>query len=93
MYWPRMDGTKIKLHYYRPQAIVPEDDSWVVDKILRHRIHNGKHQWLVHWRGYDALHDSWEPARTFVGFLQQDWLRFNRDHHIIISTKDIESEK
>ena len=89
MYLPRIDGTKIKLHYYRPHVDIPEDDSWVVETILRHRIHQGKHQWLVRWRGYDATHDSWEPARTFVGYLQQDWVRFNRDNHITINTKDI----
>ena len=89
MYLPRVDGSKIQLHYYRPLEKVPEDDTLVVERILDHRVRSGKHQWLVKWKGYDASFNTWEPAASFVGYLQQDWLRFNREQHISINTADL----
>ena len=38
MYLPHVYGTKIVLNYYRPHREVPEDDSNVVESILRHRV-------------------------------------------------------
>ena len=66
MYLPRVDGTKIALHYYRPHRDVPEDDSWTVEKIVVHRIRGGRHQWRVRWQGFVETFDSWEPAKSFV---------------------------
>ena len=82
MYLPKIDRKKIELHYYKPSQPLPENDTYVVDRILKHRIKNGKHQWLVRWRGYDSFQDTWEPASSFVGYLQQDWMRWNRDNHL-----------
>ena len=82
MYLPHVDGTKIVLNFYRPHRQVPEDDSFVVDKILSHRIRNGQRQWKVQWQGYDHDFDTWEPASSFVGHLQQDRIAYNRKHHI-----------
>ena len=41
MYFPKIDGTKIKLHYYRPHQEIPENDSMVIEKIVGHRVRNG----------------------------------------------------
>ena len=82
MYLPQVDGTKIILNYYRPHRQVPEDDSYVVEKILAHRIRHGQRQWKLQWQGYDDDFDTWEPASSFVGHLQQDWMDYNRQHHI-----------
>ena len=89
MYLPTIDGDKIKLHYYRPHCDLPEDDSWIVAKILGHRLRGGKLQWRVRWRGYDESYDSWEPAASFVGYLQLDWLRYNKDHHVHVPLGDL----
>ena len=82
MYLPHVDGTKIVLNYYKPQTKVPEDDTYVVEKIMEHRTRNGKCQWKVNWQGYDHSYDTWEPASSFVGHLQQDWMDYNRRHHL-----------
>jgi len=82
MYLPRIDGTKIHLHYYRPVEQVPEDDSLLVEKIIDHRTRNGTLQWLVTWKGYDHAHNTWEPASSFVGYVQQDWVEYNKRHKI-----------
>ena len=82
MYLPHVDGTKIVMNYYKPQRQVPEDDTYVVEKILAHRIRNGQKQWKVQWQGYDHDFDTWEPASSFVGHLQQDWMEYNHRNHI-----------
>ena len=84
MYLPMVHGERVRLHYYKPQHDVPEDDSMVVEAIIGHRVRGGKHQWRVRWKGYDESFDSWEPAASFVGYLQQDWLQYNREHHLNI---------
>ena len=90
MYLPHVDGTKIVLNYYRPHHNVPEDDSLVVASILRHRIRDGQYQWYVRWKGYDDSHNTWEPASSFIGLVQQDWMRYNKQHHINIAFNSLQ---
>ena len=68
--------------YYKPREEIPHDDTYVVEKILKHRMHGGRMQWLVKWRGYDDTHNTWEPAQQFVGFIQKDWTDYNRRHGV-----------
>jgi hypothetical protein len=41
-------------------------------------------QWKVRWHGYDASHDSWEPASSFLGLVVPDWVNYNVDHAITV---------
>ena len=84
MYLPHVDGSKIALHFYKPHRAVPEDDSLVVERITGHRTRNGERQWKVRWKGYDADFDSWEPASSFIGHIQKDWIAYNRRRHLTI---------
>ena len=41
--------------------------------------------WKVRWNesaveGYGSEADTWEPATSFVRFVQQDWRRWNKDN-------------
>ena len=90
MYLPHVNGSKIVLNYYRPHREVPEDDSMIVEKILKHRIRDGQYQWYVRWKGYDDAHNTWEPLSSFVGYVQQDWADYNRRHHLPISLKKLQ---
>ena len=91
MYLPTIDGNNIKLHYFRPDTPIPEDDSFVVEKILAHRVRRGQHQWKVRWKGYDPSFDTWEPASSFVGYIQMDWTQFNKDNHIDVGFSSLVS--
>ena len=82
LYLPSIVGEKITMHYFRPQRDIPEDDALVVEKIVGHRTKAGKHQWKVRWKGYDQQHDTWEPASSFVGYIQTDWIEYNKVNHI-----------
>jgi hypothetical protein len=90
MYLPAIDGKKKFMNYYRPQQEVPEDDTYVVEKIVAHRNKNGQRQWKVQWQGYDRDFDTWEPATSFVGHLQQDWMQYNRKHRLDVPITSLE---
>ena len=78
-YQPGLQGKSIPFLYYKP-PVVPEDDHWVVEKILKHRTSGDRLQWLVKWKGYDK--PTWEPAEQFVGHTQQDWKEYNQAHKL-----------
>jgi Chromo (CHRromatin Organisation MOdifier) domain len=82
-------GRAIPCHYFKPRSALPETDDFVVDKILGHKVDKGVHYWRVRWKGYGPEEDSWEPASSFVGFIQQDWKKWNREHNIDFSITSI----
>jgi len=81
-YCPELTGKSIPFLYYRPSQ-VPEDDQWVVEKILKHRTQDDRTQWLVKWQGNDK--PTWKVAEQFVGYTQEDWREYNLDHDIAVS--------
>ena len=64
---------------------MPEDDTYNVEKILGHRMRCGQHQWKVRWKGYGPEFDTWEPASSFAGMIQKDWILYNRHHHVHVA--------
>lgn len=38
------------------------EPEFTIGGILSHRVEGGQLQYRVHWEGYDASKDSWEPA-------------------------------
>lgn len=44
---------------YRPPPVVPEDNQWLVDRLLDKRTYRGTVQYLVRWLGYGPEEDSW----------------------------------
>ena len=82
-------GKAIPFLYFKPRQPLPETDDFVIDKIIGHKMEKGEHLWKVRWRGYGSEEDTWEPASSFVGFIQQDWKRWNRENRIPISLDNI----
>ena len=83
------NGKAIPFLYFKPRQTLPETDDFVIDKILAHKIEKGENLWKVRWRGYGSEEDSWEPAASFVGFIQQDWKRWNLENRIPIKLETI----
>jgi transposase InsO family protein len=46
-----------------PPPVVTEDgEEFEVESILDHKIlSSGRIKYLIHWKGYDSAHDTWEP--------------------------------
>jgi hypothetical protein len=82
------NGVSIPFHYFKPKAVLPESDEYVVEKNVGHKVEKGVHYWKVRWKGYGPEEDSWEPASSFIGFVQQDWKKYNRDHNIVVPVND-----
>ena len=82
IYLPKIDGLSIPLIYFQPKRDIPQNDDFVVEQIVDHRLRYGQYQWLVKWRGYDSSENTWEPASSFLGAIQQDWFDYNRRHGI-----------
>jgi len=83
------NGTAIPCHYFKPRPKVPETDEYIVQKILDHKVERGVHLWKVRWKGYGPEEDTWEPATSFVGYIQKDWKIWNKTHDIQIPIGDI----
>ena len=49
------------------RAIRPSEDIYEVERILDTRMHDGKRQYLVHWRGYQYYDATWEPEEHVQG--------------------------
>ena len=51
------------------------DDVHTVEHIVDHRTRDRGYQYLVKWKGYDASHNSWEPACNFfdVSVISSYW--------------------
>lgn len=35
------------------------DDEYEVEKIIKHRVVRGRKQYLIRWKDYSPIHDSW----------------------------------
>lgn len=46
---------------------IHEEDEWEVEEILASRVHRGKLQYRVKWRGTDEDQRKWFPARNLKG--------------------------
>ena len=45
-----------------PPMLVDGEEEFEVERILGHRVRNGRLELLIRWLGYDASEDLWEPA-------------------------------
>ena len=81
-YRPPLTGKSIPFLYYQPTTVPDEDDTWIVEKILKHRETDGRMEWLVQWKGF--VKPTWETADRFLGFTQQDWKDYNLKNSIAV---------
>ena len=80
-YLPRLSGQYIPFHYYKPKDQLPDRaETWQVEAILGHRMRRGHLEWHVKWKTDPK--PTWEPASAFLGLVQEDWLRYNRDNNL-----------
>ena len=71
-HWDRMKlcviGENTKLYHYgpgyRPEGVATNE--WNVEKILDHRMVNGKWEFLTQWEGFDQGPLTWEPVGNFI---------------------------
>ena len=67
---PTVNISRVQLYFAsRPQLVTapPDDDArheYEIDRIMRYRKRNGKEYYYIHWKGYLADDDTWEPKEN-----------------------------
>ena len=82
-----LNGPSIPVHYYKPPALPSSEETWVVEKKLKHRMRKGVLQWLVKWKGFAK--QTWEPAASFIGDFQTDWIEYNKKNNLPVRIADL----
>src|SRR5580692_5514702 len=51
-------------YQHPPPEMIDNAEEYEVELIINHRYHGKRHQlqYLIHWKGYSAADDTWEPA-------------------------------
>ena len=66
--------------YFGPRPTIltapPKDDAaheYPVDRVMRKKIMDGKEYFYIHWKGYPAEDDSWEPRENLSPMTLSRW--------------------
>ena len=71
-------GTGVPLFYHQgtTKSSGLKETHDPVKQILKHRVQNGKIQFLTRWKGATPHEDSWENAENFTSGLSEAWLEY-----------------
>ena len=83
------DSQGIPCLHFRPKSKLPETDDYIIDRILDHEVEKGQHFWRVRWKGYGHKENAWEQVESFLGNVQSDWKKWNKEHHISPSLQEL----
>ena len=50
--------------------LINRAEEWEAEDILDYRRQNNRHEFLVHWKGYERADDSWEPIENLEHSLE-----------------------
>jgi len=56
--------------------LVDKAEEWEAEQILDYGRQNNRHEFLVHWKGYERADDSWEPIENldhYLELIQEYW--------------------
>ena len=65
----------------RPAPILIDNaEEWEAEDILDYHLQNNRHEFQVHWKGYERADDSWEPIRNLEHSLELIQEYWNTNH-------------
>jgi len=50
--------------------LIDHAEEWEAEQILDYRRQNNRHEFLVHWKGYERADHSWEPIEHIYHSLE-----------------------
>jgi len=80
---PTINIFRVQLYFESRSKLImapPDDDAsheYEVDWIMRYRKRNGKEYYYIHWKGYLADDDTWEPKENISDAALKVWERQN----------------
>jgi hypothetical protein len=80
---PTVNISRVQLYFGpRPKLVTapPDDDAdheYEVDRIMGYRKRNGNEYYYIHWKGYPADDDTWEPKENISEAALKIWERQN----------------
>ncbi len=51
--------------------LIDGEERWAVEQLLARRIHRGKEEFLVRWKGFDSSEDQWKKEEDLFGLEEQ----------------------
>ena len=82
---PTVNISRVQLYFGpRPQLVTapPDDDArheYEVDRIMGYRKRNGQEEYYIHWKGYPAEDDTWEPKENISKAALRAWERQSQE--------------
>jgi hypothetical protein len=76
---PVVNISRVQLYFGpRPELITEPprsgtDQTYLVDRVMGHKVRNGVDHYYIHWKGYPAEDDSWEPAANLTPEILKMW--------------------
>ena len=82
---PTVNISRVQLYFGPRSQLVtapPDDEAqreYKIDRIMGYRKKNGKEYYYIHWEGYPAEDDSWEPKESLNEAALRDWEYQNQE--------------
>jgi hypothetical protein len=51
--------------------LINREEQWAIERLLGRRIHRGKEEFLVRWKGFDSSEDQWKKEEDLFGLEKQ----------------------
>lgn len=89
---PTVNISRVQLYFGpRPRMITaPIGDEatheYEVDRIMGHKKQRGKDYYYIHWKGYPAEDDTWEPEENLSKAALETWIRQEQARRHSITT-------
>src|SRR5436190_15739248 len=85
---PVVNISRVQLYFGpRPEIFTepPKNDvehDYPVDRVMGHKVIDGKHYYYIHWKGYPAEDDTWEPEENLTKETLDLWRKTRRTSQI-----------
>ena len=76
---PTVNISRVQLYFGpRPELLTepPKDNTeheYPIERVMGHKVVKGKDYYYIHWRGYPAEDDSWEPHENLTPEALRSW--------------------
>ena len=73
-----VSGDRVPPQFYTDREETVDSESFIVEKILRHRKRGKKVEWEVKFQGYPET--EWHPLESFLHDVNEDRQKYNATH-------------